>query len=775
MSEATESGGFGPALTLTVTLVAAAALVLAAAQLLAVHPGVTGFAGRTGLFNQQRQIVKTDVYLVSFLVLLPLALVLVPRLVEAIAASSNGAAAGALAALACGSLAGALIIVRLSGGLPWGRGVKGILVGVLVWSALAASLTWRVVRGGRWEALHRLTERTRGAVGVAALLVFGVLLCLTSARSLRPLPLLLGGAAASAVVLAYGRHRLPRLGRRGLVLDVAAIAILLLAIPDMVVFHQPSGTFSYFTEPGIVQFQHDWILGPTNQLLGGGAVLVNDPASPYGVGLLYFLAAWFHLAPIGYGTFGFLDGLLTALFYIAGYAVLRLAGVRRTLAVAAIALGVLAFVYNRSFPVGQLPEEGPLRFGLPMLVLLGTVVALRLPRLAREARLIVVCTLGVSAVWSLEAFVYTTVTYAGLIAAQAWLRAPGDRRRWLLGRAWLAVAAWVGAHVIFAVATLAGTGQLPDWGHYLPYARDALLGRGPAAVTYGFADWSPGLAAYVAAITSAAGLVLLARRRGQLARSQPVLLVALAGATAYSIALLSYTDNRSSTYLFVYVALPLLIAGTLWLALILAPSSHLEFGVRRAALAGGLAIAVLLMSGAWPSISSQFSRSALAHAYPGGGELAALHRLWHPPPIDPRSVDGVALLRRYIPGRRVVILLPTVPDLGTEILLRSHRYNLLPIGDPKGDSFVPSVWLPGMRKAVARLRPGQRILIDRSALKIIADIRRSHLNPLKHEIDGGELETDWILRALDRSFQIRPLVRSADGLIVAELAPSRAT
>jgi len=177
------------------------------------------------------------------------------------------------------------------------------------------------------------------------------------------------------------------------------VAILLLAIPDLVVFRQPSGIPNVFVDPGIVQFQHDWILGPTNQALGGGALLVNDPVSQYGVGLIYFLAGWFHLAPIGYGTFGFLDGLLTALFYIAGYAVLRLAGVRRTLAAAAIALGVVAFVYNFSYPVGQLPEEGALRFGLPMIVLLGTVTALRLPRFALAARLAVLGVLGLSAVW----------------------------------------------------------------------------------------------------------------------------------------------------------------------------------------------------------------------------------------------------------------------------------------------------------------------------------------------------------------------------------------
>jgi hypothetical protein len=764
---------FAPALVLTVTLVLAAALVLVAGQLLVVHPRSTTFAGHAGLINQQRQTVKTDAYLISFLVLLPLALIFAPRLADAIAAGPNGEGLGAFAALACGSLAAALIVVRLSGGLPWGSGVKGILVGVLAWWAVAVPLTWRVVRGGRSAALHWLAKRTPAAAGVAALMVFGVLLCLSS-NSLRPVPLVLGAAAATAAVLAYGRLRLPSLGRREVVLDLTVAGILLLAITDVVVFHRPSGIPVIYVDPGIVQFQQDWILGPTNQLLGGGALLVHDPVSQYGVGLVYFLAAWFKLARIGYGTFGFLDGLLTALLYIAGYAVLRVAGVRRTLAMSAIALGVLAFIYNFSYPVGQLPEEGPLRFGLPMIVLLGTVVVLRFPGLARIGRLAVLCALGVSAVWALEGFAYTTVTYSGVIAAQASLRTRGDRGRWLLRQIGLAITAWVAAHVILALATLAGTGQLPAWGRYLAYVRAFLLGGRAGSITFGFASWSPGLAAYGGAIASAAGIVLLARRRAALASSQPVLVVALAGATAYSIALLSYTDNRSSTYLFLYVALPLLIAGTLWLALIMAPDAFLELRVRRRALAGALAVSVLLVSGAWPSMSSRFSWSALAHAYPGGGLRAALHRLWHPPPIDPRSVEGIALLRRYIPGRRVIILLPTLPDLGTEILLRDHRYNLLPIGDPKQDSLVPSVWLSQMRAALARLRPGQRILIDRSALKIVADLRRLHLNPLTHEIDGGQLQTDWILRSLDRSFQIRPLARSRDGLIVAELALRRA-
>ncbi len=45
---------------------------------------------------------------------------------------------------------------------------------------------------------------------------------------------------------------------------------------------------------GVVQFHHDFLLGPANQVLGGDAVLV-ETASQYGVASIWFLAGWFGL------------------------------------------------------------------------------------------------------------------------------------------------------------------------------------------------------------------------------------------------------------------------------------------------------------------------------------------------------------------------------------------------------------------------------------------------------------------------------------------------
>ena len=392
-----------------------------------------------------------------------------------------------------------------------------------------------------------------------------------------------------------------------------------------------------------------------------------------------------------------------------------------------------------------------------------------MPRAAAWWRALALIGLAAAAVWAFEAFAYTTVTYVAIVCVEASLRPRGERRRWLVR--WLlgGLGAILAGHLVFAVATLIGSGQLPDWGQYLAYGREFLLGGRAGSITYGFADWSPGLAVYAGALISAAALVLLIWRRPALARANPARTVALAGSTFYAIAILSYTDNRSSTYLFLYVALPLLIAATLWLALILAPGSRVAMRFRRSALVAALAVSVLLLAGAWPQVRTHFNRTAIAHFYPGGGLRAALHRLWHPPPIDPRTPVGIRLIDQYMPSRRVIILLPTVPDLGTEILIRSHRSNLLPIGDPKADGLVPSVWLPRVRAALAGVKAGQRILIDDEALKVIRDLRNPSVDPLKAPVDGGGVEAEWILRYLDQRFVIKPVARAPDGLIVAEL------
>ena len=129
-----------------------------------------------------------------------------------------------------------------------------------------------------------------------------------------------------------------------------------------------------------------------------------------------------------------LDGILTALSFILAYVVLRIARTGPLLAVAALAVAVLVLVYGRQYNVGALPETGPLRFGLPLLIVATTACEARWPK-RRAFSIATFVVIGVSAVWAFEAFVYTVVVFAvAAVRSKPGCGRPPDGERGCAGR-----------------------------------------------------------------------------------------------------------------------------------------------------------------------------------------------------------------------------------------------------------------------------------------------------------------------------------------------------
>ncbi len=542
-------------------------------------------------------------------------------------------------------------------------------------------------------------------------------------------------------------------------------------MPDLVIFRpeEAVGNAAVALETSVIQFHQNFLLGPANEVLGGHPMLA-DTASQYGVGSLYLLAGWFTLAPIGYGTLGFLTGALTALWFAAGYGVLRIAGTSRTLSASACALAVVALIFNLAYPVGALPQSGPLRFGLPMALILVLAAGERWPARSRAALVAALAIVGLSAIWSLEALAYTAAAFVAIGALQAWsLPAPG-RIRWLVRRLALGALACAVAHALFALATLAAAGRLPDWGHYLAYLREFLFGD-LGDLTYDVPRWTPGLAVGAALLASAAAIVELARRRDALLERERPALVALAGMTAYGIALMSYYVDRSLGHILIHVALPALLTCALWLGLLLRSRATVPRAARSGGLAFALATAALVAAVAWSSVGERLPRSALVHALPRNVSLgAALDRLWDPPPLDATATAGERQLARHMPGERRSIVM-VAPDVGTEILVRSGRADRLELGAPWEASFVAEEHLPHLRAAVEGLRPGDRMLMDDGARDLAALFRdRPGVSPL--ELGPPRLAPlqRTALRWIEERFRLRPVASELGGFSVVELA-----
>jgi hypothetical protein len=755
-------------LALTLALAGAAFAAVAGLVLSVDHPSPL-----PAPFPPENQDAETLVYLLAFVAVLPGALIAARRTTRAIGAGPNGAAVDALAPLALAWLALAVLALKLCGTLGLPDGVHSLVAMAGVWWLTAGPVLARAARPRPWAPLARLAPLAAPAWALAGILVFGALFSFAFLASISLAGLAIGAAVTAAACAVLDRVALPRVRRPwGAVLDAVAVALVLLAVPDLVVFRPELATHSLAIalETGIIQFHQNLFLGPVNEVMGGHALLV-DVASQYGVGDIYALAAWFLVAPIGYGTFSLLTGGMTALWFAGGYGVLRLAGASRLLSAGALAVAVVVLVFNLIYPVGALAQSGPLRFGVPMALLLAVMAGERFPARARGARVAALAVLGLSAIWSLEAFAYTAGVYAAVLAVQAWLR-PGARARWLARQAALAGAACVLAHLAFAAATLAATGRLPDWGQYLAYLSAFLTGT-VGDLTYDVPRWAPGLAVGAALLLSAAGVIELARRRSPaVSRTE---LVALTGLTAYAIVLFSYWVDRSLDHILIQVSLPTLLMGALWAGIVARARGQLAGTARRGALAFTLAVAVLLVATAASSIGDRFPRSALAHAAPGGESLrGALDRLWHAPPLNPAAPAGVGMLARYLPGERSSLVM-VAPDLGIEILLRSGRQDRLLLADPWEESFAVDAELPRLRARLAGLRPGERMLLDARGRRVLAALRA---NPRLDPIHATSLPLASLQRyALSRiraRFALRTIARGPDGFSVVVLRRPKA-
>jgi hypothetical protein len=711
----------------------------------------------------QHQDAESVAFIGTFAVLLPLAAIFAPRALDRVAARHGEGIATDLA-LALGI---ALCVLLAAGKVAErafsASGVAMLFAGSVLWLALAAAglviLLRREIHAG---AIQRIAP---ALPAVLAASVAAVALCFAQFHSITPVPLVAGLviAAAAGYLVAFRQPTLPRPSRGLLVgADVVALVLIALAVPNLVVFTPEDPSASLQTT--IIQFHQDFFLGPANALVGGGTMLV-DVVSQYGVGSILFLAGVFKLIPIGNGTLAFTEGVLAAGMFCLAYVTLRLAGAGRILAWATLAVAVVVLVFNLVYPLGALLQHGAFRFGMPMVILAAAAWEARAERGRTALWVIQVATVGIASLWALEAFLYCVGAIVGLVAFRA-ATAPAGRLRIVARSALQVLAACVVVQVVFAVATLIGAGQLPDWGDYLKTLHEFL--SGPVGdLTYDFSAWSAGLAIGAIYAASALAIVLVLLREPELVAANRRALLVLSGMTGYGIALFSYFVNRSAEHIVPYVSLPAVLVVALWLSIVLRDWRFSPL-TRGAGVAAAAAAAALLIAAAWSNVGLRFSQSALAIAAPGGKSLSgSLDRLWHPPPLAPGATDAERLLRTYMPGEHESVVL-TSADLSVEALMRTGRVNEIPLSDPWEDSLLPDLHTADVEDAVAKLRPGQLMLIDGASREVL---KSGAAGPSGIVPAGIASLQALALRRIDERFKLGVVARSPSGVEVVELRP----
>ena len=185
----------------------------------------------------QNQDAETRLYLLGYFVILPLAIFAGTRLADRIAAGPNRGGLGLLSGILAVALGGLILGVRVSTRLPWGDGVGVLLGAALIWSAIAAALLARAARPTPWPALLRHSGAAEAGGSSPLSSPSGSFS--RSPRWTRSTRSRWRSARrrCSMVVWLSERVTLPRPKRRwGIAADLAVIAVVVLAVIDLVVF-----------------------------------------------------------------------------------------------------------------------------------------------------------------------------------------------------------------------------------------------------------------------------------------------------------------------------------------------------------------------------------------------------------------------------------------------------------------------------------------------------------------------------------------------------------
>lgn len=721
---------------------------------------------------------RLGLFVLTLVVLAPAAIAggrLLARKVDA------GGGRGALAELAALTATGTLgVLVAARGSYALGHRSSTVMLALgLMWAlCLAWAVAW-LTRGRRL-----LPTRLRGTLGdprgvpawvAIAGLAWVAMLAFFPPRFFHPDQLAVSLLLTAALLFLHLKWRPTSMRWVGLLLDVVVVVLVVMMVTDVSGYQEYLRTDAHtfvisngirFT-PGLLSYaqriHEGFFLAPLNDVLHGRAMLVGT-SSQYGVGVFYFLAAFFQIAPLGYGALGLLSGFLTALQFALAYGVLRLAGVARILAISAAVAAVLGLVMGALGSYNDFPSTGGLRYGIPWLIIAVALLAARRPDRRLAAWAVAIVLVACASVWSFETFAYAGATYTAAVTFEAATGERGRRLRMLVAYLAAAFAACAVAHMILATATRLFAGAWPDWSTYLAYlnaygAKDS-LSAAPM-------PWALGLPLLLVHLTSLVSLGALVARDHEILRARRPSLIAITATSGLGIASYTYWVGLWLPGSLLVVGLPALVVVALWLSLAADASARVPNALRLTALALAMWLAATLAISGWSYTEIKWRRTALAHVIPATGEdslPAAASRLWHNPRSDPRALEAQQLLDRHLPhGAPALVIMAS--ELTVETLVRSHRVDILPISHPVQDSLVPEQVNPKVIATIRALRPGTLLLTQpaawSAAIKSASDFIANGLAPVQR-------------LALDRiraRFRLQAIDRAPGGLAIMQLRP----
>ena len=445
-----------------------------------------------------------------------------------------------------------------------------------------------------------------------------------------------------------------------------------------------------FTVTVINYYHQNFYLGPVREVLNGRSLLVNVDCQ-YGVAVIYFLAAAMKLLgmkPTFHAPDLPLDGLDRGIVPAA------LLGQPQGPALAP-ARGPVPGVHHLPEPLRllqrrqcRLSQHGPLRFGLPILMLVAAFL-----RRSKNSGLwawIEYGLLGLSSIWSLETFIYCLSAWGFALGAEALGESEGifGFLGHCLKAAVCAAAAVAAAFAALYLLTYVRADVWPNWSNYL-YFMNLYSGTFP---NLPLQLWSPWILLPGAVCLGLLASALRTFERKDLDAGH-YYIVGVSGAAAAEF---SYYIMRSHLTNLSNVAPLFLVLFFYWLDRALLKPSQAG-AARWTALPVAFFVLLALHWFCLPVIESRYEQSILAwmgdgvHAMLHGGnvpEPVALTQIWNPRPLGGARVEAsLRLIQRYAPDQKQIALF--TPEM-EETYALSGKGSPYAVGTPIQDLIGPS-------------------------------------------------------------------------------------
>jgi hypothetical protein len=511
-----------------------------------------------------------------------------------------------------------------------------------------------------------------------------------------------------------------------------------------------------------IRYDYDFFLGPVNAMRHGHPLLV-DTFSQYGVGMFYALAGVFHAVPLTYQGLQLVLCVAYVIEFVLVYAVLRLACTSQAVAVLGLGVALVATLAVPIPPFIGYPSTGPLRFGLPWIVILAGMLRARSTKHRRVLDAIMLATVAVGAVWSIETFAYCLAAYVAITATSLADREPdGTRDSFVATRIAGALVAAVLLVATTSLVVLVLAGDWPSWTGYLSLVTlYAMRGFGSLLIP----AWSPGYLVGGLYLLSLAAFVAIPR--AVRTRHEPTV-AATAGATAFGAVAFTYFLGRSAPSNLHHVALPAVVASCGWWTICRPYLRTVGGAYRWATVIGASCVCASLLASNTQAIGGWIDRSPLAQVVRSPrAAVADAKGLLGERDADPRIAEGAALLRAHgRPGRRPVVLVSA--RRLTAVLLAARQGNALPIVNGNQDGLADRPALRRITAAADRLHIGTIVLTETMFMRQSPQ-SFAGLDPIRDGLRFGDYFVSRSYAELAERFDLRVLGRGRYGYVVLQL------